>query len=40
MWLLEAKMIISDPIDFLFGLLINLNLNAGRNKFELNVRPN
>ena len=30
-------MVISGPIDFLFGLPINLNVNAGQNKFEVDI---
>ena len=37
---LEAKMVILGPIDFLFGLPINLNINAGKNKFEVDIFKN
>ena len=37
---LEAKMVISGPIDFLFGLPVNLNVNARQNKFEIYVLKN
>ena len=30
-------MVIVGPIDFLFGLLINLNVNAGQTKFEVDI---
>ena len=44
---LEAKLVILGPIDFLFGLPINLIVNADQNKFEVfknvakiaNLRP-
>ena len=32
---MEAKLVILGPIDFLFGLPINLIRNAGQNKFEV-----
>ena len=34
---LEAKLVILFLIDFLFGLPINLIVNAGQNKFELDI---
>ena len=34
---LEAKLVILGPIDFLFGLPINLIVNAGQNKFEVDI---
>ena len=34
---LEAKPVILGPIDFLFGLPINLIVNAGQNKFEVDI---
>ena len=37
---LDAKMVILGPIDFLFGLPINLNVNAGQNKFEVDILKN
>ena len=37
---LETKMVILGPIDFLFGLPIILNVNAGQNKFEVNILKN
>ena len=37
---LEAKLVILGPIDFLFGLPINLNVNAGQNKFEVDILKN
>ena len=30
-------MVILSSIDFLFGLLINLNVNARQNKFEVDI---
>ena len=38
--LLEAKLVILGPIDFLFGLPINLIVNAGQNKFEVDILKN
>ena len=35
-----AKIVILSPIDFLFGLPINLNANDGQNKFEVNILKN
>ena len=32
-----AKIVILSPIDFLFGLPINLNVNAGQNKFKVDI---
>ena len=32
-----AKLVILDPTDFLFGLPINLIVNAGQNKFEVDI---
>ena len=40
MWLLEAKLVILGSIDFLFGLLITLIVNAGQNKFEVDILKN
>ena len=37
---LEAKLVILGPIDFLFGLPINLIVNAGQNKFEVDILKN
>ena len=37
MCLLEAKLVILGTIDFLFGLPINLIVNAGQNKFEVDI---
>ena len=37
---LEAKLIILGPIDFLFGLPINLIVNAEQNKFEVDILKN
>ena len=37
---LEAKLVIFGPTDFLFGLPINLNINAGQNKFEVDILNN
>ena len=34
---LEAKLVILGPIDFLFGLPINFIVNAGQNKFEVDI---
>ena len=34
---LEAKLVILGPIDFYFGLPINLNVNAEQNKFEVDI---
>ena len=34
---LEAKLVICGPIDLLFGLPIKLNVNAGQNKFEVDI---
>ena len=34
---LEAKLVILGPVDFLFGLPINLIVNAGQNKFEVDI---
>ena len=34
---LEAKLVILGPIDFLFGLPINLIVNARQNKFEVDI---
>ena len=34
---LEAKLVILGPTDFLFGLPINLIVNAGQNKFEVDI---
>ena len=33
----EAEMVILGPIDFLFGLPTNLNVNDGQNKFEVDI---
>ena len=33
-------MVISGPIDFLFGVPINLNVIAGQNKFEVDILKN
>ena len=33
-------MVNSGPIDFLFGLPINFNVNAGQNKFEVEILKN
>ena len=33
-------MVISGPIDFLFGLPINLNINGEQNKFEVDILKN
>ena len=33
-------MVISGPIDFLFSLPINLNVDAGQNKFEVDILKN
>ena len=33
-------MVILGPIDFLFGLLINLYVNAWQNKFEIDILKN
>ena len=40
MCLLEAKLVILGPIDFLFSLPINLIVNAGQNKFEVDILKN
>ena len=37
---LEAKLVILGPIDFLFGLPINLIVNVGQNKFEVDISKN
>ena len=37
---LEAKLVILSPIDFLFGLPINLIVNAGQTKFEVDILKN
>ena len=37
---LEAKLVILGPIDFLLGFPINLNVNAGKNKFEVDIIKN
>ena len=37
---LEAKLVILGPIDFLFGLPINLIVNVGQNKFEVDISNN
>ena len=34
---LDAKMVILGPIDFLFGLPINVYVNTGQNKFEVDI---
>ena len=34
---LEDKMINLGPIDFLLGLLLNINVNNGQNKFEVHI---
>ena len=36
----EANLVIFGPIDFLFGLPINLIVNAGQNKFEIDILNN
>ena len=40
MCLFDAKLVILGPIDFLFGLPINLIVNAGQNKFEVDILKN
>ena len=40
MWLFEAKLVILGPIDVLFGLPINLIVNAWQNKFEVDILKN
>ena len=40
MWLFEAELVILGPTDFLFGLPINLIVNAGKNKFEVDILKN
>ena len=40
MWFLGAKLVILGPTDFLFGLPINLIVNAGQNKFEVDILKN
>ena len=37
---LGAKLVILGPTDFLFGLPINLFVNAGKNKFEVDILKN
>ena len=37
---LEAQLVILGPIDFLFGLPINPIVNAGQNKFEVDISKN
>ena len=37
---LEAKLVIFGPIDFLFGLPINLIVNTGQNIFEIDILNN
>ena len=37
---LGAKLVILGPTDFLFGLAINLIVNAGQNKFEVDILKN
>ena len=37
---LEAKLVILGPIDFLFGLPINLIVNVRQNKFEVDISKN
>ena len=37
---LEGKLVIFGPIDFLFGLPINLSINAGQHKFEVDILKN
>ena len=37
---MEAKLVILGPIDFLFGLPINLIVNVGHNKFEFDILKN
>ena len=37
---MEPKLVIYGPIDFLFGLPINLNINAGQNRFEVDILKN
>ena len=34
------NLVILSPIDFLFGLHINLNVNAGQNKVEVDILKN
>ena len=40
MWLLGAKLVILGSTDFLFGLPINFIVNAGQNKFEVDILKN
>ena len=40
MWLFEAELVILGPTDFLFDLPINLIVNAGQNKFEVDILKN
>ena len=35
-----AKLVILGPTDFLFGLPINIIVNAGQNKFEVDILKN
>ena len=37
---LQAKLVILGPIDFLFGLPINIIVNAGQNKFKVDILKN
>ena len=37
---LYAKLVILGPTDFLFGLPINLIVNAGQNKFDVDILKN
>ena len=37
---LEAKLVILSPIDFLFGFPFNLIVNAGQNKFKVDILKN
>ena len=36
----QTKLVILGPIDFYFGLPINLNVNAEQNKFEVDILKN
>ena len=37
---LESKLIILGPIDFLFSFPINIKVNSGQNKFEVDILKN